>query len=84
MTDDIIGTLKRLEKAHKKVEYHRKSLEVKVNKICDFNAYVTYCAGDGFLIGNDNRIQSVAVMSCLIGKSKKNKLTTKDHLKYCI
>jgi hypothetical protein len=70
-------------KAHSKYEGLCGILERKIQEVCDFDAYLTHCAGDGHLVGND-ATTNVAPLYCLDGKTKKNKLSAKEHLKHCI
>ena len=70
-------------KAHEKYEGHFFKLEVKIKEVCEFEAYLTWCAGDGHLVGNADN-SSVAPLFCLKGKNKRNKLTAEDHLLDCI
>lgn len=68
-----------------KLDYDRACnvLEAKIREVCDFDAYLTWCAGDGHLVGN-NSTANVAPLYCLDGKSKSNKLTQEDHYSCCI
>jgi len=59
------------------------NLNDKIKEVCDFNAQLTWCAGDGHLILNEDTT-SVATLNCLDGKTVKNKLTEKRHFEYCI
>lgn len=70
-------------KAHNKYEGLCGILERKIQEVCEFEAYLTFCAGDGHLVGNDAN-NSVAPLYCLDGKTKDNKLTHEEHLKHCI
>ena len=70
-------------KAKSNYDSHFSTLEVKIQEVCDFSAYLTYCEGDGHLVGNEDTA-NVAPLNCLIGKSKRNKLSEKDHKKQCI
>ena len=83
MRKDILEAFHKMDKAHDKYEALCGILESKVIEVCDFNAGVTHCAGDGHLVINVDSYQ-VATMNCLIGKSKTNKLTKSDHLGFCI
>lgn len=49
-----------------------------LNDLCEFPAKVDYCAGDGFLITNEDTLAQ-AGFDCLKGISTNNKLTAKDH-----
>lgn len=50
----------------------------RLRKICDFNARLSFCAGDGHLVLNEDTAV-VAKLDCLAGKSMRNKVTIKDH-----
>lgn len=56
--------------------------DIEINKICDFEAGLTYCEGDGYLIIN-TETSDVATLDLLNGKSETNKLTESEHKKYC-
>jgi hypothetical protein len=49
-----------------------------INDICDFDAKITHCAGDGLLVLNLNTA-NVATLDCLKGKHSKNLLTEEEH-----
>ena len=70
-------------KTHLAYEAACAKLEEKIKSVCDFDAYLTWCAGDGHLIGNGDTA-SVAMMGCIHGKTENNKLTAEEHLEYCI
>ena len=70
-------------KAHDKYEFACGQYEVEIRKVCDFEARLTWCAGDGHLILNEDT-SSVATLNCLNGRTEKNKLTQEEHLEYCI
>jgi hypothetical protein len=57
--------------------------ELKVREVCDFNARITFCAGDGHLILNEEN-GNVARLNCLTGRTKTNKLTEEQHEEFCI
>ena len=75
--------IEQVEKLRSKYEGACGLLERKIQEVCDFDAYLTYCAGDGHLVGND-ATTNVAPLYCLTGKSKSNKLTAEEHRKHCI
>lgn len=79
MTND----LNKMISLYEKYEKQREKFENKVRKVCDFNARVTFCAGDGHVI-IDEETAEVATPNCLFGKTKKNKLTKEEHEKFCI
>jgi len=74
--DNLIKTYDAYEKALEELEFE-------VREVCDFNARVTFCAGDRHLIMNEETA-SVAPLFCLNGKNKTNKLSEEDHRKYSI
>jgi hypothetical protein len=75
--------ISKLEKSYEAYEVASNALEVKVREICDFNARITFCSGDGHLVLNEVT-SNVAPLSCLFGKSKSNKLTETAHERQCI
>lgn len=75
--------IERVEKLYSIYENAKTELTNKVRSVCDFNAVVTYCDGDGHLVLNEDTA-AVASMSCLDGKSRHNKLTAEEHEKHCI
>lgn len=83
MRKDISAAFDKMETSHDRYEGFLCALESKVIEVCDFNAGVTFCAGDGHLVINADSA-NVATMNCLIGKSKSNKLTVDEHLRFCI
>jgi len=74
--EKLINTYDAYEKALER-------LELKVREVCDFNARVTFCAGDRHLIINEETA-SVSPLFCLNGKTKNNKLTEEEHRKQSI
>tara|TARA_R110000787_G_scaffold283751_1_gene396819 strand:+ start:137 stop:376 length:240 start_codon:yes stop_codon:yes gene_type:complete len=70
-------------KSHDRYEFACEQYEIKIRKVCDFKARLTWCPGDGHLILNEDT-SSVATLNCLNGRTVKNKLTQEEHLKYCI
>ena len=70
-------------RAYERYEGHFDVLDKKIKEICEFEGGLTYCAGDGHLVINDGT-SSVASLACLLGHSKRNKLSEEEHLKYCI
>lgn len=75
--------IEKVEKSYDNYMGHFKVLEDKIKEVCEFEAYLTWCAGDGHLVGNSDNT-SVAPLYCLNGKSKHNKLSAEDHLLDCI
>ena len=75
--------IKAVVKAKNNYDSHFSTLEVKIQEVCDFKAYLTYCEGDGHLVGNEDTA-NIAPLECLIGKTTKNKLSEDDHEKQCI
>lgn len=75
--------IQELEKARERYEGKFHLLEKKIKEVCAFEAYLTWCAGDGHLVGNAES-DSVAPLYCLEGKSKRNKLTAEEHKYSCI
>jgi len=75
--------IQELEKARQRYEGKFNVLEKKIKEVCDFEAYLTWCTGDGHLVGNDETM-SIAPLYCLEGKSKRNKLTAEEHKYFCI
>ncbi len=73
----------KLFKAHYNYEFACGQYEAEIRKVCDFEARLTWCAGDGHLILNEDT-SSVATLNCLNGRTEKNKLTQEEHLEYCI
>ena len=49
-----------------------------VQPLCDFPAVITWCEGDGFLILNEDT-EAVALVDCLNGHTKINKLSAEQH-----
>ena len=70
-------------KGHLKYEQACENLSNKIREICDFNARLTWCAGDGHLILNEDTA-NVAPLWCLTGKSNDRKLTEEEHESFCI
>lgn len=73
----------KMHKAYEVYELELEKVEKNVREVCDFNARITFCAGDGHLILNEENSEA-ATLDCLQGRSKKNKLTEEEHLLYCI
>lgn len=65
-------------KSHLKYEKDCEILAVKIREVCDFNARLTWCAGDGHLVLNEETA-NVAPLGCLTGKTTTNKLSEYDH-----
>lgn len=70
--------IERMYRAFEQFQMARDKANKCVIEACDFNASITWAAGDGHLILNEDT-SSVAPMSCLIGKNKRNKLTEEEH-----
>lgn len=68
----------KLIKTYDAYEKALEELELEVREVCDFNARVTFCAGDRHLIMNEETT-SVAPLFCLNGKNKTNKLSEDEH-----
>lgn len=75
--------LQKITSTHDKYENYVEQFNKELKKVCDFNAVLTWCAGDGHLILNEETA-NVATLNCLNGKSEKNKLTEAEHFDYCI
>ena len=75
--------LNKVEKTRTEYECACEKLEQKIREVCEFNARLTCCAGDGHLVLNEET-SSVAGLGCLSGRSKQNKLTEKEHLEWSI
>ena len=75
--------INRMEKAYSKYNCELYALEGLVKVLCDFRAGVTWCAGDGHLIINDET-SDVATMDCLDGITEEDKLTEDVHKDFCI
>ncbi len=60
----------------------RIELELKVREVCDFNARIDWCAGDGHVVLNEET-SHVSSLGCLHGKTEDNKLSEEEHLKNC-
>ncbi len=69
--------------AHVKYEVAVESVNYKLKEVCDFNAVLTWCSGDGHLVLNEET-SNVATLNCLDGKTSKNKLTEEEHEKFTI
>jgi len=76
-------TIIALKKAKTVYDIKLKELEIKAREVCDFNARITWCEGDGHLVLNEETT-SVATLDCLFGRSATNKLSEDEHLKFCI
>ena len=73
----------RVGKTRDEYEVACAKLDDKIKEVCDFEAGLTWCASDGHLVINVDTA-SVALLECLDGRTKKNKLSEDDHLTYCI
>lgn len=73
--------LNKVFSTHEKYEVAVENVNDKLKEVCDFNAALTWCAGDGHLVLNEET-NSVAALNCLNGKTAKNKLTEEEHKKY--
>ena len=74
---------KKVESTRLRYEKACEELETEARKVCDFNMRITWCAGDGHLVLNEET-SGVAQLNCLNGRTEDDKLTEDDHLKYCI
>jgi hypothetical protein len=80
----INNKLAELNKAFNAYKLAIAEYENEVRKICDFDARITYCVGDGHLVMNaDMPGAGVATLECLEGKTVKNMLTAEQHYKFC-
>jgi hypothetical protein len=75
--------INKLLKTYDAYEKALEDLEVKVREVCDFNARITFCAGDRHLVINEET-SDVAPLWCLNGKDKDNKLSEEEHKSYCV
>lgn len=80
---DIKAILDRMNKLQEELNNLNDKIDPLIDEICEFDAGITNCGGDGFLVINMEH-SNVALLSCLIGKSKKNKLTKEEFNKYSI
>lgn len=60
-----------------------KQAEEAIQEVCDFNAGLTNCSGDGYLVIDDDSA-NVGMLACLNGKTKANKLTLEEYEKFTI
>jgi hypothetical protein len=72
-----------LERKKESYDNALKKAETEVRKICDFNARITFCEGDGHLLLNEETAR-VSRLNCLIGKSELNKLSDDEHENFSI
>lgn len=83
----MIETMKRLKnkvlKLREEYECACEAYESKIREVCDFNARLVFCSGDGQLVLNEDTA-SVATLNCLDGRTRNNKLTSEEHYDYCI
>jgi hypothetical protein len=75
--------INKLEASRDRYEGHLEKLEAEIIDICDFSARLTWCAGDGHLVLNEETT-SVAPLSCLRNRTKYDELTEGDHLDMAI
>ena len=75
--------LNKLHTIFSKYETEFNIIDEKIKEICEFNAGLTFCSGDGHLVINSDT-SNVAPLYCLKGKSKSNKLTEEEHRNNCI
>ncbi len=73
----------KMKKAYETYEAELSKIEEKVRLVCDFEARITFCAGDRHLILNEET-SDVATLDCLDGRTAKNKLTAEEHENFCI
>ena len=63
---------------------YEKELEIaseKIKPLCEFPAVITFCAGDGHLILNEDNAE-VAFLSCLKDKTKKKQINSKTAFRF--
>ena len=75
--------LNKIIKMKDELDLLEQQADIEINKICDFEAGLTFCEGDGFLIIN-TETTDVASLGLLNGKTETNKLTEAEHKKYSI
>ena len=75
--------VKKLVKKKDELDLLEEEAEKRINDLCDFEAGITFCEGDGYLIINI-ATSSVAGLGLLNGKTKSNKLSEDEHKKYSI
>jgi hypothetical protein len=73
--------LNKIIKKKEELNLLEKKATIELNKICEFEASLTNCEGDGYLILNIET-SDVAGLFLLDGKTEKNKLTSEEHKKY--
>jgi len=79
----VAGHTQKILIKNKHVKDFCEQLEKRIRNVCEFEARLTWCAGDGHLVLNEETSQ-VATLRCLIGRSSHKKLTETEHLKFCI
>jgi len=75
--------INKIVKKKEELDILEQQADIEINKLCDFEAGLTYCEGDGYLIINTGTT-NVANLGLLNGKTEKNKLTEAEHTRYCI
>lgn len=70
-------------KKRNEYEFACAQLEKRIREVCEFNARLTWCSGDGHVVLNEDTAEA-AMLECLIGRTKQNKLTVQQHLRWCI
>ena len=75
--------IKKVNSTYLKYDKACSDLENKLREVCDFNARLTWCKGDGHLVLNEETA-SVARMACLNGRTENDKLTEEEHYSFSI
>jgi hypothetical protein len=75
--------LNKIIKKKDELDLLEQQADIEINKICAFEAGLTFCEGDGYLIIN-TETTNVANLGLLNGKTETNKLTEAEHEKYSI
>lgn len=83
MDKQLSSKIKKLDQSYEAYEELRDRLSDQINDICEFDACITYCSGDGHLVLN-LETSAVAFVSCLKGKTKQKKLTDVEHWAFSI
>lgn len=83
MRKDIQKAIEELKIHHSIYEGYVGALASLAMEVCDFDADITYCAGDGHLVLN-LETATVSTLDCLKGRTKKNKLSASEQKKFAI
>jgi hypothetical protein len=83
MRKDIQKAIEELKIHHSIYEGYVGALASLAMEVCDFDADITYCAGDGHLVIN-LETTTVSTLNCLEGRTKRNKLSAEEHLYFAI